>query len=109
MINYFLKERGEQICRSTVAPNNFQPGQKLFSYIDSSDSEYNNIYVSNEPMKIKKANNYNLPSYAACKEELAEAETPSATRAVASESEKSKKTKKNLDADYDNNAVPFSF
>lgn len=60
VVNYFFSKRKEKVCRSVIAPENFSSDQKLYFYKDSTDNEYDNIYVSVNPQKTSK----NIQSYA---------------------------------------------
>lgn len=133
LVNYFLSERGEKVCRSVIAPANFAPEAALYFYRDRSDREYDNIYVTMSPLPATR----NLETYAAtefstsgCEEADAATNNPNG-RAVASESGnkapvsmvgkdegRSLKTPQNTPApenkkheliDYQNNAMPFNF
>ncbi len=118
-VMYDLKFRGERICRHVLAPSHFKEGMKLYTYRDNSDSDYDNIYISSEPMKetgvIK---TYAMPTYEPCTDELASnkpdnSRKPSSQAApnVSSPAAPSAPGKdgKNIGVDYENNAVPFSF
>jgi hypothetical protein len=120
---YDLKFRGERICRHILAPAHFTEGMKLYAYRDNSDSDYDNIYFSSEPMSGKHMTPYQMPAYAPCTDEHASnkpdsaANTPapaSTTPAASAPSTPApaaavKKDGKNIGVDYDNHAVPFSF
>lgn len=117
-IMYDLTFRGERICRHVVAPAHFQEGMKLFAYKDSSDSDYENIYVSSKPMKGKNLATYKMPGYEPCSDEHASnmpgAAPAGEVRMPASVeqprvAEPAGTEGKGLGVDYDNNAVPFSF
>lgn len=115
---YDLVFRGERICRHVVAPAHFKEGMKLYSYKDSSDPDYENIFVSSYPMKGARLVEYRMPEYQPCADEHASnkpdaapaarmpASTGSATPVPA---DSGKKEGKGIGVDYENNAVPFSF
>ncbi len=119
-IMYDLKYRGERVCRHVIAPSHFGEDMKLFVYLDESDPDYDNYFVSSYAMSGKNLKPYTMPAYEACadenasnKPEAAEAQAaPVTERAPASvppSAEKEKKDGKNIGLDYDNQAVPFSF
>jgi hypothetical protein len=118
-IMYDLKFRNERICRHVLAPFHFKEGMKLYTYRDNTDGDYDNIYISSEPMKETSAiKAYTMPTYEACTDELASnkpdaARKPSSVEKVqpqgAAPTTGEKKDGKNIGVDYENNAVPFSF
>ncbi len=125
-IMYDLKFRGERICRHVLAPSHFREGMKLYTYRDNTDGDYDNVYVSSEPMKeTDKIKAYTMPTYERCTDELASNKPEEGPRkpssqgssnatkgngnASSSNSGGEEKEKKNIGVDYDNNAVPFSF
>lgn len=125
-IMYDLKFRGERICRHVLAPSHFREGMKLYTYRDNTDGDYDNVYVSSEPMKeTDKIKAYTMPTYERCTDELASNKPEEGPRkpssqgssnatkvegnAPSSNSGGEEKEKKNIGVDYDNNAVPFSF
>lgn len=125
-IMYDLSFRNERICRHVVAPSHFKEGMKLYTYKDSSDKDYENIFVSSEPMKGKNLVEYKMAQYAPCSDEHASnwpgsapaPETAEAQRFPASGNmpqpappapDSGKKEGKGVGPDYENNAVPFSF
>lgn len=136
LVNYHLTNRNEKVCRSVVAPANFNPDAPLYFYKDASDSEYDNIYVTVSPLPLTR----NLSAYAApsfstkgCDEEDMPKSSGENGRGVASGSDRQKapasmvhpdegvslKTpsnekspapeKKHELIDYQNNALPFNF
>lgn len=130
-LNYDLKFRGEHVCRHAPAPPQFKKGDKVYSYRDNSNPEYDNIYVTTEPMKTSKsivafdmqpyyicpndetASNMPdgpLPPGAAPERALASTEKPTAEGAKApTTTEQPKRESKGLNVDYDSGAMPFSF
>lgn len=114
-----LTHRGERVCRHVLAPAHFRKGMKLYAYRDNKDSDYDNVYVSSEPMKGLAE--YTMPEYQRCTDENASnmPEEFASERKVASEQPASpapastvvpeKKDPKQIGVDYDNHAVPFSF
>ena len=118
-LNFGLTHRGERVCRHVLAPAHFRKGMKLYAYRDNKDADYDNIYVSSEPMK--NLPEYTMPEYQRCTDENASnmPEEFAAERKVASEQPASavpaptvnpeKKDPKQIGVDYDNHAVPFSF
>jgi hypothetical protein len=118
-IMYDLKFRNERICRHVLAPLHFKEGMKLYTYRDNTDGDYDNIYISSEPMKETSAiKAYTMPAYEACTDELASnkpdsARKPSSVEKLQPQSSapanSEKKDGKNIGVDYENNAVPFSF
>jgi hypothetical protein len=60
LVNYYFTKRQEKVCRSVVEPSSFGPDQPLYFYKDSSDAEYNNIYVAISPKPATK----NMATYA---------------------------------------------
>jgi hypothetical protein len=124
-VMYDLKFRNEKVCRHVLAPSHFRDGMKLYSYINTSDPEYQNIYVSSEPRKEKNFVEYAMSEYQPCSDEYAsnkpgpQAPAGGGERSPASVSPPpaasaapaagGKKDGKNIGVDYDNQAVPFSF
>lgn len=125
-----LKFRGERICRHVLAPRHFKPEMPLFAYVDRSDADYENIYVSSEPRNDKKLQPYAMPAYERCQDENAsnmplgqgpgermpasiptDAASPAATLPAGASPPVApvKGDGKNIGVDYDNHAVPFSF
>jgi hypothetical protein len=128
-IMYDLTFRNERICRHVLAPSHFKEGMKLYTYKDSSDSDYENIYVSSKPMQGKKLVEYKMPGYQPCTDEFA-SNWPGASGGAHAEAQRlpasgnmpqpvgettqpatdsGKKQGKDVGVDYENNAVPFSF
>ncbi len=139
LVNYFFTKRKEKVCRSVIAPANFNPETSLYFYRDKTDPEYDNVYVSMSPMKTSK----NIEAYPNkqfstkdCAETTAEGSpssgTNSAGRGVASEGsgnsapaamtdktegaakheptgQTTAEPKKHELIDYQNNAMPFNF
>lgn len=69
---YDLTFRGEKICRHVVAPKHFKEGMALYLYRDnSSDSDFDYIYVSSEKMKGKNFVDYKMEPYVPCIDEFA--------------------------------------
>ncbi|MCO5143303.1 MAG: hypothetical protein M9962_09465 [Oligoflexia bacterium] len=127
-IMYDLSFRGEKVCRHVLAPAHFKEGMKLYTYRDDSDSDYDNIFISSEPMKGKYLKDYTMPNYQACDDEFASnypgADSPvKQERKLSAESSAQKASDaavvvpgankppepKNIGSDYENQAVPFSF
>jgi hypothetical protein len=119
---YDLKFRNEKICRHILAPSHFREGMKMYAYRDNSDADYDNIYVSSQPMTGKKLVPYEMPAYEPCVDQNASnkpdslprspasvAEAPPAATAGAAPVKADSKEGKNIGTDYDNHAVPFSF
>lgn len=118
---YDLKFRNEKVCRHVIAPSHFREGMKLFTYINTTDPDYQNIYVSTEARKEKNFVEYKMGEYEPCADENASNKpnsqaanpSPAGERAPASVApapiSESKKENKNIGVDYDNQAVPFSF
>lgn len=127
---YDLRFRGERICRHVIAPAHFKEGMKVYSYKDSTDPDYMNIYVSSEPRREKNLVPYSMPNYEPCSDEMASNKPEpgtSSSRGTASSntppviftpriapdsntgSSEGKKEGKGIGVDYDNSAVPFSF
>lgn len=114
-----LPFRNERVCRHVLAPLHFREGMKLYAYRDDSDSDYDNIFVSTEPMKpAKNRVDYTMPTYQRCSDEQAsnkpEVEKPAERQpasvpAAAPMPSPEKKDGKDVGIDYDNQAVPFSF
>jgi hypothetical protein len=95
---------------------------KLYTYKDSTDPDYDNIYISSYPMKKKNLVEYTMAEYAPCLDEHASNKPSSAPQrlpaaapgapASSSPSPSSSSPAKpggNIGVDYDNHAVPFSF
>jgi len=121
-IMYDLTFRGERVCRHVLAPAHFREGMTLHAYRDLTDADYDNIYVSSEPMVGKKLIPYQMPAYERCQDENASNMPEKAERVPASVPETAgvpapaavsvpaeKKEGKGVGLDYDNHAVPFSF
>lgn len=133
-IMYDLSFRGEKVCRHVLAPAHFTEGMKLYAYRDNSDADYDNIYVSSQPMQGKNLVEYSMQEYQPCLDENASNKPDSLPRMPASggpatpaalttppasqgptaipaapPAKEEKKDGKNIGADYDNHAVPFSF
>jgi len=113
-IMYDLTFRGERVCRHVLAPAHFKEGMILFAYRDPSDPDYDNIYVSSEPMTGKKLIPYQMPAYERCQDENASNMPEKAERVPASvtaivSAPAERKEGKGVGLDYDNHAVPFSF
>ncbi len=130
-IMYDLSYRSEHVCRRVLAPAQFQEGQKLYTYRDNSDPDYDNVYIYSQPWAqkgSKKVPDYAMETYERCTDENADnmpdpngskAPTapnanPSTAPARATASVKGPdpappKTPKGVPTDYDNSAVPFSF
>lgn len=127
---YDLKFRNERVCRHVVAPSHFREGMKLYTYINTKDPDYRNIYVSTEPRKEKNFEEYKMGEYEPCSDEHASnkpgsqpelSQTAAGQTAVgdrspasvapssAASSPDTKKEGKNIGVDYENQAVPFSF
>jgi len=118
-LNILLPHRHERVCRHVLAPLHFEKGMKLYAYRDNRDTDYDNIYVSSEP--IKNLPEYKMPAYERCSdanasnmpEEMAKAREPSsapvATQAPVAPVGSEKKQGEGLKIDYENAAVPFSF
>jgi hypothetical protein len=115
-LNILLPHRNERVCRHVLAPLHFRKGMKLYAYRDNKDPDYDNVYVSSEPMKGLPE--YAMPEYQRCADENASNMPPEAgERLPASEAAPAapaaapaeKKDGKGLGIDYDNHAVPFSF
>jgi hypothetical protein len=126
-IMYDLAYRGEHVCRRVLAPAQFKEGQKLYTYRDDSDPDYDNIYIYSQAWAqkgAKKVPEYAMPPYQRCTDENADnmpepsgskapsvPSVPSPPAQVKGPSPASVPTApvKGLPADYDNTAVPFSF
>lgn len=118
-IMYDLPFRNERVCRHVLAPSHFREGMKLYAYRDLTDGDYDNIYVSSQPVNLKKFLPYEMPAYERCQDENASNMPEPANRLPASPSSAGsqatipgpaeKKDGKNVGPDYDNHAVPFSF
>lgn len=129
-IMYDLAYRGEHVCRRVLAPAQFQEGQKLYTYRDDSDPDYDNVYIYSQPWQqkgAKKVPEYAMEAYERCTDENADnmpepkdSKAPSAPAgpvkgAIQGPSPASvpatapKAPAKGLPIDYDNTAVPFSF
>lgn len=122
---YDLTFRGEKVCRHVLAPAHFKEGMKMYAYRDLTDADYDNIYVSSEPMSGKKLIPYEMPAYERCQDEHASNMPETSSRVPASVPETAapaeappstpvaveapKKEGKGVGLDYDNHAVPFSF
>ena len=118
---YDLPFRNEKVCRHVLAPLHFKEGMKFYAYRDLTDSDYDNIFVSSEPMPGKKMIPYEMPAYQRCVDENASNmpepkapmadpyvnDSPRAPASVAPDNAKAEG--KNVGVDYDNHAVPFSF
>ena len=127
LVNYTFPGRKEKLCRSVLAPANFLPDGKLYLYKDSTDVDYDNIYVSIVPMKItKKLDSYASDNFSKCLEPKKEAPKKRAVASapatltnkhegssLAGPASNRKKTKpkdpKGELIDYENNAIPFNF
>ncbi len=122
---YDLKSRGERVCRHIIAPAQFKKGDKVYSYKDSSNAEYDNYYVSTHPLTDKGLVPYTMAPYAPCSDEMA-SNMPGTTPAPAAGEQQrvpasvtpseavapaatAAKEGKNIPVDYENRAVPFSF
>jgi hypothetical protein len=136
-LNYDLKFRGERVCRHAPAPPQFRKGEKIYSYRDNSHEEYDNIYLTSEPMKTSKTLvAFDMEPYYICPNDETASNMPDGPlppgsqpeRAIASESvpqqdggrvpasqeraiapDASKREGKGLNVDYENAAMPFSF
>lgn len=129
-IMYDLAYRGEKVCRRVLAPAQFKEGQKLYTYRDNTDADYDNVYIYSQPWKQtgkKVVPEYTMPNYERCSDENADnmpdpnekkAATPApsapakaaaAAKEAVKDTVKETPTKAKLPVDYDNTAVPFSF
>jgi hypothetical protein len=126
-IMYELKFRNERVCRHVLAPAHFKEGMKLYTYRDNSDPDYDNVYFSSKPIKDKKLQPYTMPTYQPCTDEMASNKPGSLPTAAAQPSAPADPAApasavpaarvpasapakgKGVGADYENNAVPFSF
>ncbi len=111
-LNYHLDYRGENICRHVIAPAQFKDGDKLYTYKETSQPDFDIIYVSTIPFAPdRKLTDYTLKPYSTCSDEMASNKPDVApNRSPASEPKKDEaKPGKNIGVDYDNAAVPFSF
>lgn len=119
-----LKDRDEKVCRHVLAPSHFREGMPIHAYIDRSDADYENIYVSTEPMVGKKLAPYQMAEYERCLDEnasnmplkagearmLASEPAPAPGEPVAGPAPAAGAVPgKNIGADYENHSVPFSF
>lgn len=139
LVNYFISSRQEKVCRSVVAPAHFRADSPLYLYLDASDSEYRNIYVSANPLpttRNKQAYPQREFSLSGCEDLSADAANSktqeNAGRGVASGGSGEKApaamvskdegaslrqpagksdapAKKHELIDYENNALPFNF
>jgi len=118
---YDLRFRGERICRHVLAPAHFKEGMSLYAYRDLTDPDYDNIYVSSQPMSGKKLVPYEMANYEPCLDEQASnkpdvaprvpaaAPAPAAPLPSQPSQPAEKKDGKGVGFDYENHAVPFSF
>lgn len=122
-LNILLPHRNERVCRHVLAPLHFKKGTKLYAYRDNRDPDYDNIWVSSEPVKNLPA--YAMGEYERCTDENASnmplepgerlpagaepAVQQSAAPAATPPAPAEKKDGKGLGIDYENAAVPFSF
>jgi hypothetical protein len=120
-VMFELPWRNEKVCRHVLAPVHFKKGMKVYAYRDDKDSDYDNIYVSSEPMKGMAE--YSMAPYERCQDEnasnmpedtAAQAEAPPKSEmrtpaSVPSAAPSSKKEGEGVKIDYENAAVPFSF
>jgi hypothetical protein len=117
-LNIEMPYRNERICRHVLAPAHFRKGMILTAYRDDKDPDYDNIWVSSEP--VKGLTPYAMPAYQRCNDDNASnmpeeisdrkvaSEQPAAAPAERAPAA-AKKDGKGLDIDYENHAVPFSF
>ena len=74
-IMYDLAYRGERVCRRVLAPRQFKEGQKLYTYRDNSDPDYDNVFIYSQPWVqkgSKKIPEYTMPAYERCTGENAD-------------------------------------
>lgn len=131
-LNYYLKFRGEHVCRRIPAPPGFTKGTKLYSYRDNSNPKYDNIFLTITPMQTSKnLVAINMEPYQRCEEsdiqdnkpyEQEEQEMAKKTELAPSEQQRAPasddtsmipgdgpKNGKGVNIDYENTAMPFSF
>lgn len=117
-LNILLPHRGERVCRHVLAPLHFRKGTKLYAYRDNKDPDYDNVFVSSEP--VKGLPEYAMGEYQRCTDENASnmpleanerapASEAAPAAAAAVPAAPAKKDGKGLGVDYENHAVPFSF
>ncbi len=67
LVSYHFTLRKEKLCRRVLAPANFTPEASLYFYKDTTDEEYDNIFISVGPMKSSKTlDNYLNRPYKRC-------------------------------------------
>ena len=124
-IVYDLKFRNEKVCRHVLAPSQFKDGMKLYAYIDKSDTDYDNIVFSGNPLKEKKMLPYTMGVYQPCSDEMASNRPDANAKAAApgpsvlspepsknstpKQAPSGKKEGKGVGVDYETQALPFSF
>lgn len=133
-LNYHFKNRGENVCRHAPAPAHFREGDPIYAYVDRSDRDYDNIYISNAPLAEAKAATYNILPYSICTDDEFASNKPDASaslakggkntqpaRSIASDglerddslgqavAPAAKNPTPGKLIDYENSAVPFSF
>lgn len=130
LLNYYLRSGTEVLCRDVVLTTGFNENVPTYAYMDRSDPDFDNIWISLEPVKeTKNLKAYNFKSYKPCEgddrsnpEKTAAkpgkpsgvfapgASTPNNSSNDAAPSGPSQKRKgKGVGVDYENHAMPFSF
>lgn len=83
LVNYFIKERNEHVCRRVVAPSHFDDNFMVYS--DTSDKDMDNTIVTMNKLPEKKglALVTDQPTYTGCAEDESEREVASKDKSPA--------------------------